>query len=245
MVKYIVSDKYKFIYFVSQKAACSSIKHALLPYFSIDHKRYLFIDSHGVERIRVHKAFDESEFQIDKLTLISNLDKYACYFMFGFVRNPWDRLVSCYDQKVYRLNSEDLAGKCPLKPPFGDDSAFYLCMPFEEFVERVHQIPDEEADAHFRSQSITFYMNNSGDTLLADFVGRFENLIDDFEIVKNKIGLDKKTVLYHVLKTRTRMEKEYQSFYNTRTRKLVAQRYESDVRLFDYQFTHNSSDLSH
>ncbi len=235
-MKYIVSEKYRFIYFVTQKVACSSIKHSLLPYFPIDQRPYLFVDAHGVERVRVHKAFDESEFQIDKSTLISNLEKYTHYFKFGFVRNPWDRLVSCYDQKVYQPNNADPKGKCTLKPPKGDESVFTLCMPFEEFVERVHKIPDEEADAHFRSQSTTFYMNDSDETLLANYVGRFENLMCDFDTLKSKIGLDNKTTLRHVLKTRTRLGKEYESFYNTRTRKMVAERFESDVRLFEYDF---------
>jgi chondroitin 4-sulfotransferase 11 len=235
-VKYIVSEKYRFIYFVTQKVACSSIKRALLPCFPIVHDPYLFIDSRGVERVRMHKAFDESGFQIDKLILTSELDKYRNYFKFGFVRNPWDRLVSCYGEKVYRPNSSDPKEKCSLKSPRGEESVFYMCMPFEEFVERVYQIPDEEADAHFRSQSATFYGDEAGNILLADFIGRFENLDRDFENVKSRIGLDEKSILRHELKTRTRGGQEYQSFYNPRTRELVAQRYESDIRLFNYQF---------
>lgn len=55
--KYIVSDEYQFVYFVLQKAACTSIKTALLPLFDIDPA------AHEAKR-KVHGLFSASGYLI-------------------------------------------------------------------------------------------------------------------------------------------------------------------------------------
>ena len=173
-MKYIVSEDHRFIYFITQKVACSSIKIALLPFFHIDGEKYAYINRYGNKRIRIHQAYDDSNYQIGKAYLVNNYDKYNEYFKFGFVRNPWDRVVSCFIQKLHKNKTPDRTDGSPLRPPFGDKSAFFLGMTFDEFVERIHQIPDAEADYHFRSQTDIFCREESGDICMADFVGKFE-----------------------------------------------------------------------
>src|SRR5919107_448733 len=116
-VKYIVSDEHTFIYFVIPKVACSSIKAALLPIFDFDTPIYETTLKDGAPGYNVHALFDESGHQVNQGELISELnDAYQEYFKFAFVRNPWDRLVSCYFQKPWDVGKTDF-GKPAFKLP--------------------------------------------------------------------------------------------------------------------------------
>ena len=67
------------------------------------------------------------------------------YFRFGFVRNPWARLYSCYRDKILGPTLRDQQF---ILGHFG----FTPGMAFADFVRGVAEIPDEEADGHFVGQ---------------------------------------------------------------------------------------------
>ena len=116
----------------------------------------------------MHKLFNTSGRQIDRAELLAGLDgEYRDYFRFAFVRNPWDRLVSCYSNKFSDMG-KGLGGPRQRAEEFSPD------MSFAEFVEAVHATPDEEANPHFRSQHAV--VCDPQGRVMADFVGRFENL---------------------------------------------------------------------
>lgn len=233
-MKYIVSSEHQFIYFVNQKVACSSIKEALFPLFPIPREPYSFVNHRGVRRLRVHRAFDESEHQLTREQLLEafNAGEFAGYFKFGFVRNPWDRLVSCFLQKIDSRQKGETSTGAPLRQPEGRPRAFRLGMSFVDFVQAVSETPDDESDQHFKSQHLTFY---DGDTCMADFIGRFERLQEDFATATRRIGLAQ-IELPHVLKSRNPTRRTYPDFYDDYTRQLVEQRFARDVEVFGYSF---------
>ena len=235
-MKYIFSDQYKFVYFVNQKVACSSIKEAFLPVFDIDPAPYTRINRRGQERIRKHQAFDDSEYQVNKETFLQLIDKnrFEDHFKFGFVRNPWDRLLSCYIQKIGKRKQGEKNGS-PLRQPKEMPNAFRMDMTFKRFVETVHEIPDSESDPHFRSQHLIFYRKGL-DGLLADYVAPFENLSAEFEKVMVNVGLGGKIKLPHLLRSRKRGKDSYTDYYNNKTRKLVKERFAQDIEAFKYRF---------
>lgn len=158
---------------------------------------------------------------------------YPSLFSFAFVRNPWDRLVSCYRDKVL--------GEAPDFTTFHLQRGVAYClarfdafqpgMSFVEFVEAVTKIPDGEADEHFRSQ-YTFLSNRDG-KIAIDFVGRFETLHRDWDAVCRQLGFPS-TELPHVQAARRRVD--YAKYYDSNTRTAVTRRYAEDVRLFGYTF---------
>jgi chondroitin 4-sulfotransferase 11 len=228
--KYIVSDDRKFIYFVVQKVACSSIKTALLPLFDVDSVGYETTRKDGTTGLRIHKVFGRSGYQIRKVQLVARLDdKYQQYFKFAFVRNPWDRLVSCYCEK--------LGPNGPgLKHSADNDKELYPGMPFAEFVEAVHAIPDSEANIHFQSQHKVICGSGEDKPILADFVGRFENLKADFDVVAKRISGSQNLQLPHILRSRKRKSRPYTDFYDHRLRDLVRERYQEDIEILDYSY---------
>jgi hypothetical protein len=158
---------------------------------------------------------------------------YPGFFRFGFVRNPWDRLVSCYRDKI--RNEVDGYTHFTIRPGVANClarwSAFAPGMTFDDFVRAVAAIPDAEADEHFRSQH-TFLSDGKG-RLTADFVGRYERLAEDFEAVRRKTGLPE-VELPRLQAARTAAK--YAGYYTPETRRIVAHRYARDVEMFGYAF---------
>lgn len=159
------------------------------------------------------------------------LEKYKDYYKFCFVRNPWDRLVSCYNEKIKKDSNYNQYGYINgLHPQFLKYGTFKAGMSFEEFVNAVLEIPDSQADGHFRSQH-TFVADNKG-KLLVDFVGKFESLNEDFRYVCEKNNISGVT-LPHILKM---PHKNYKEYYTDNLKKLVKKRYAKDIKLFKYEF---------
>jgi hypothetical protein len=238
-VKYIVSDEYKFVYLVVQKVACSSVKTALVSLFDLDTGPYETVRRDGSRGLRVHKLFDDSGYQISKQQFTRELEsKYRDYFKFAFVRNPWDRLVSCYSQKLLDVRKDSMGQRSNLSPSMVGIE-LYNGMPFNEFVQAVHVIPDEEANIHFRSQRAAVCDKDGG--IMADFVGHFETLGEDFSYVAQRIGVPD-LQLPHLLRSKNREGRSYSEFYDGRLAELVHDRYAEDVERFGYSFSLETAD---
>lgn len=235
MTRYIVSDKHKFVYFVVPKVACSSVKVALLPLFDLDTTGYRGSRGKRGNSIKMHQLFRDSGYQINKPQLLDKMraGEYQDYFKFAFVRNPWDRLLSCWRHK---LSEKDSPG---MEYPASLAESVFPGMPFSKFVEVVANTPDSKANPHFQSQSSMIYGALNGGrekVLLSDFVGRFENLQKDFEHVTRKIGAEKELSLGHLMRRSTEESRPYNDFYDERLDRLVRERYRDDISKFEYPF---------
>lgn len=102
------------------------------------------------------------------------------YYRFSFVRNPLTRLYSCYRDKV--VNAQQYRDRCTLSP-YG----IHFGMSFEDFIERVAEIPDKYSDQHFRSQSAVLLYKGE---LLVDYLGKLEQFAEDWEVLSTRFGLD-------------------------------------------------------
>ncbi|MBD3328477.1 hypothetical protein GF340_04195 [Candidatus Peregrinibacteria bacterium] len=77
----------------------------------------------------------------------------------------------------------------------------------------------------------TDWITGHDGNILVDVVYKLENISEDFNKVCNSLGID--TVLPHVNKTD---HKNYRSYYNQETKKIVADIYQTDIEMFNYQF---------
>jgi hypothetical protein len=68
-----------------------------------------------------------------------------------------------------------------------------------------------------------------------DFVGRYENLKDDFRHILNVIGVRDELELPHV-KSFTPVQVPYQTYYTDETRDIVADWYNREIALLNYSF---------
>jgi len=215
----VALNAYNALYVEVPKVACSSIKIALA--------RLLSVDLSPVGGNPHEAAFPEPP------DPVAGPKAYPGTFSFAFIRNPWDRLVSCYRDKILG-QAPDFTNFHPARGVaycLARFDVFKAGMPFDHFVEAVADIPDTDADGHFRSQH-TFVSNGSGDIVL-DFVGRFESLQTDFHAVCMKLGIAPMD-LPRVQVTEPRAR--YTEYYIPRVRDLAADRFRLDLELFGYQF---------
>ena len=154
---------------------------------------------------------------------------YPGWLAFSFVRNPWDRLVSTYHQKVDLENANPemmIDGvyrgfrerHLPVRPD----------MTFEAFAKLVCSIPDSKTDKHLRSQ--TSFLVRDG-RLVVDVVGQLERVDEDWGIITRKAGAS--ALLPHLNRTR---HEPYSAYYrDPQIVNLVADRYREDIDRFGYE----------
>ncbi|WP_013325563.1 sulfotransferase family protein [Gloeothece verrucosa] len=207
--RYVFTDR-KLIYLVVQKVACTSIKTTIAR-------------SYGI------KVQQEEDIHLDQF-LQSKLgrpkkNEYPEYTIFSFVRNPYDRLVSCYRDKVLDVKQR-------YSVPYFDTKLGYYPyyiphdISFAEFVQIIVKIPDYLADNHFKSQ---YAILSSYGKLLPDFIGRMETLQQDWEKLAKTYNFD--VNLAHLNSTQ---KTSFSKYYTQELVDLVYQRYQKDFEHLGY-----------
>lgn len=211
-ILYIAIPEKKVLYVSNPKVACSSIKSSILKLQEDDyHNIHLKAESKS-KYIRDKKKFKET---------------YNNYFKFSFVRNPYERLVSCYKNKYY--TDKKYIGKSLENFQFDNYLFGFLRKNkgFTNFAIRVCLIPDKFAEEHFRSQYYLLYTED--DECLVNYVGHFENLEHDYDAIRKKYRFEE---LPHYNQTNLG---EWRDYYNPFTAWLVYRHYYKDFTKFGYK----------
>jgi chondroitin 4-sulfotransferase 11 len=211
---YLAIDSKKVLYLVIQKAACTSIKASMAGVDS---------DAFFVEVIQEVRETGHTFTEIDA-------SQYADYFVFTFVRNPFERLISCYENKYHIKLPEHLRDR-PL--PYDYYLLGYLRRDrgFCAFAQRVCRIPDRIADNHFASQC--FMIERMGRNPKPDFIGHFERLVEEYEPIREKYDFMK--LPHH---NKTPHTRNWMDYYDLKTAQMVYRRYRQDIERFGYQKTY-------
>lgn len=137
--------------------------------------------------------------------------QFDVYFKFGFVRNPWDRVVSLYE-RTEPLQMKDK-------------------MTFDEFVDWIQYSSSTCIHSSPHRYQLDWFVDGSGN-MLADFIGRFEKLETDWAFVAQKLGLTGS--LPH--KRANPRQRHYAEYYTARTREIIANKFKVDIERFEYEF---------
>lgn len=137
-------------------------------------------------------------------------------FTFTIVRNPWDKVVSHYHYRV-RTNQTGLGDKT---------------LPFGEWLQRVYVDRDPfyfDQPRMFMPQK-QWLVNESGE-MLVEFIGRFENLQQDFDSICQRLKVE--ASLGHA---KPSSRGSYRDYYDADSEALVREQFAEDIELFGYTF---------
>tara|TARA_Y100000389_G_scaffold169439_1_gene175739 strand:- start:43961 stop:44617 length:657 start_codon:yes stop_codon:yes gene_type:complete len=215
-----ISHSKKFIYIHIPKTAGTSVSEKLM-----NHSRFVekisqkyFITRNIVNLInRIFKLHHNGNTWINGLHKHSTaldiqnylgLELYSKYFKFSFVRNPYDLVVSHYiyikRQKNHKFHQ--LANKLSLED--------YWTLEMNNKTKKQHE-----------------YLTDFDDNLIVDFIGKFENLDEDFEKI-NKI-LDINCGNLNILNKSNKEKTEYH--FTQKFKDQVYEYYKKDFELFGYK----------
>lgn len=158
---------------------------------------------------RVRHKFRSHTNSNNKFTVTK--DQYKSYFKFTFIRNPWARAYSWYRNvmrdEIHKINY-NITGPLSLK----------------EFLRLYSSV------WHLRPQ--TCWIKDFSGEIPFHYIGRFENLADDFEEVCKLMNLGSIT-LPHKIKG---LGVDYRKAYDMESIELVREMYMEEIKLFGYSF---------
>ena len=99
----------------------------------------------------------------------------SSHYSFSFVRNPFDRLVAAYNNKVIEIDEPPL----PMRR-----MGISHNMPFESFLSVLKDVPADNYDVHLMPQH---HILQSGERLVPKFIGRMEQMNDHWKILRKRL----------------------------------------------------------
>ncbi|MGH8273394.1 MAG: sulfotransferase family 2 domain-containing protein [Gammaproteobacteria bacterium] len=157
-------------------------------------------------------------------------EEFYGYFKFTFVRNPWDRLLSAYN---YLMRGGMNAGD-----RLWAEKNIFVFENFEEFVKKGLDNKGILSSAHFKPQ-YRFICPPFSTTILVDFVGRYENLGEDFNYIKSRLP-NKSAGELPLYNAGASKLSDYRDCYTEETRTIAGNIYCRDIELFEYDFDEGS-----
>lgn len=210
----IISHKYRYIFIKVSKTAGTSIQHALWRH-------------HGPEDICTGVPASRKKGALSSHATAQQIRRtypqiWNNYFKFGYVRNPWDRVVSYYCMHA-NINWDDNFSTIR-----------------NTFTKKIQQLFKKAARTHTPNTSLfnlfsPFTQIALNNKIAIDCVCRFETLNNDFKNVCEHLNIP----YTGLRKTRnnTRVDKRhYSQWYNNDTKNIIATHFSKTITTFEYTF---------
>lgn len=136
-----------------------------------------------------------------------NMDKWNSYFIFTFIRNPYDRIVSGWNY----INKRNITFKGYMDINLNDNSYNY----WHVFMPQTRHI-----------------ISYNG-KIKSDFIGKFENLESDLKRVLNRLGI--KNIIHKSFVKNSKKHNNYITYYDNEVLEKVNIIIKEDLDNFDYQ----------
>ena len=212
----MISHQYKCIFVEVPKTGSTSVRailgKAIKPHLNLCETRRL-MESYWVERGGRKNRLLEWLYLALPAERRREMGRrqFATYFKFGFVRNPWDRVVSLYErQEATQLRQR---------------------LTFEQFVDWIQFSSSTCIHSSPHRYQLDWFVDADGN-VLADFIGRFERLDEDWAMVANKLGVTSRLPHSRV----NPRERHYTEYYTPHARAIIEQKFRVDIETFNYKF---------
>ncbi len=168
----------------------------------------------------IEKGFPLQHLTASQINIRVGAKKFDSYFKFAFVRNPFSKCLSEY---FWEKNNPYLGESLEFKE--------WVKIKLKKLIEN-----SENPSAHLERKmhnlpQYKFIYNHEGERIV-DWIGRFENVSNDFNLACDKIGIPNRP-LPHRNKSN---HKHYTEYYDTESRAIVTREYAKDLEYFGYKF---------
>jgi hypothetical protein len=206
----MISDQHRCIFVHIPKCGGTSIEDVIWPAPRREADLWMgFIDAY-------HNKYQTGGLQHLTATQIRTevgAARFAAYWRFSIVRNPFDRLVSQYASMQRRPDLCDFIGFAPE----GDFSSYLQAIARKAHVQWMAQVA---------------FLTDQDGRLLVDTLYRYETFVQDAMAIFARLGLAANSVPHA-----NRGERgPYQDYYGAAERRFVAEIYAADLARFGYQF---------
>ncbi len=215
----LLSNRYNFLFVHIAKTGGTSVRAALEP---LRWRDPLYLPQFICSRLshltghRIGSKFPRHARIVAAREMLPQ-ELFERLFKFAFVRNPWDLQVSSYHH-IRRERPHLMEGI----------TDFPTFIRWKLDPERPYQY---HIDTSIQLQSD--YLIDLHGNLLVDFIGKYEQLEEDFREVCRRIGIPPRK-LPHKRKATDR--RDYRAYYDEETATLVADHFQADITMFGYTF---------
>jgi len=198
------------------------LKHKLAGVIWCPERKFLFMKAsrtagtsmyRNVMKLTIKNIYDgKHDIVKNWLDTITNEELINDYFIFTFTRNPFDRVVSLFYHRGFRVKKENNK------------------IIFNEFVKNrlENQI---EIDEHF--YPFSKFIETDDKLQYVDFIGRFENLNNNWKTVAEKINVSIKLPKYRIRTPKA--DQLFHTYYTEESLKIVSKLYNRDFELLGYE----------
>ena len=195
---FIIIDELEVVFASVAKSGSSSVKTSMFGEFSKDRSIHYHISDFSHKRIPKNKR---------------------SYFSFSYVRNPYDRVLSCYNNKFNMKEESDFLYSNYLFGYLKNEDSF------EDFVNKISKIPNFLCDRHFKTQYSIIHSKGAE----MNHIGRLENIQEDYEEIRKRYDFNELPMLN---KTK---DPKGEFFLSEELRDKIFKKYEIDFREFGYK----------
>jgi hypothetical protein len=205
----MILHKHNSIFFHVPKVAGYSIEH----YFLLQNLDWRIFDQNIL--FGLHNGIMTQHLNYNEMLDYKSREFLDSHFKFAFFRNTWDRFCSAF----FYLEPHYLEQQCT----------------FTDFVESTClQVASYKKTNGWHFAKQTDWLFKDDGTLALDFIGRYENLNNDFKLVCEKLNIEYKPLKR--LNTSKNSSINYRDMYTDRTKNLIAEAYAEEIKYFDYKF---------
>ena len=206
----IISKRHQFIFVAVPKTGTHAVRQALREHLGPDDMEQVRLFETKAFPIPELAALRHGHLTLSQVKPFLPAEDFAAAFKFGFVRNPFDRFVSFCSFMTRKQGYFDQDPR----------QVMHHFLFVDPPLDRIH----------FQPQHI-FFTGADGE-LLADYVGRVEEMQASYDEACRRIGIPSRPL--EIVNSSRRGD--YRDYYTDELKDEVARLYARDLELFDYEY---------